>query len=111
MQTDTTSSPSAIQWSVRGLAGAISIWWHSIRRRVPVIYILKFCFLTSSAMYSEVRQPRAEMVRVGFLSALLTKGAPSVMKRFFTSHAWQYWFSTDVLGLLPILVAPTSCFT
>src|SRR5579883_412611 len=48
-----------------------------------------FSFFTWSAAYSEVRQARAMMVSVGFLSALLTKGAPSVIKRFLQSHAWQ----------------------
>src|SRR5664280_369007 len=48
------------------------------------------------------------MERVGFLSALLAKGAASVMKRFLQSHAWHHWLSTLVLGSSPILVAPTS---
>ncbi len=43
------------------------------------------------------------MVRVGFLSALLTNGAASVTKRFLTSQAWQYWFNTDFFGSSPIL--------
>src|SRR5580765_6473962 len=59
-------------------------------------------------MYSLVRQPRAVMESVGFLSALLAKGAASVMNRFLQSHAWHHWLSTLVFGLSPILVAPTS---
>ena len=35
-------------------------------------------------MYSMVRQPSALIVSVGFLSALLTNGAASVIKRFLT---------------------------
>src|ERR1035437_10542089 len=48
------------------------------------------------------------MESVGFLSALLAKGAASVMNRFLQSHAWHHWLSTLVFGLSPILVAPTS---
>ena len=31
------------------------------------------------------------IVSVGFLSAFEQNGAPSVTKRFFTSHAWHHW--------------------
>jgi hypothetical protein len=41
------------------------------------------------------------MVSVGFLSALVTKAAPSVTNRLATSCAWQYWFSTEVVGFPP----------
>ena len=59
-----------------------------------------FRFFTCSPAYSEVRQASARMVSVGFLSALLTKGAASVTNRFLQSHAWQYEFSTDVLRIV-----------
>src|SRR5579872_3023987 len=65
-------------------------------------------FFTWSAIYSDVRQPRAVMLRVGFLSALLTNGAASVTNRFLQSQAWLYWLSTEVLGLSPMRAAPTS---
>ena len=48
------------------------------------------------------------MLSVGFLSALLTNGAPSVTNRFLQSHAWQYGLSTDFLRSSPICVVPTS---
>ena len=41
------------------------------------------------------------MVSVGFLSELVTNEAPSATNKFFTSCAWQYWFSTEVFGSLP----------
>src|ERR1700761_6481207 len=86
----------------------VQIRWGFLCRAFTSPQTLTLYFFTWSAMYSEVRQPRAEIVSVGFLSALLTNGAASVMNRFFTSQAWQYWFSTDVFGSFPIFVAPTS---
>ena len=44
-----------------------------------------FPFLISSARKSEALQARALMVKVGFLSGLLTKEPPSQTSRFFTS--------------------------
>src|SRR3989442_249587 len=67
-----------------------------------------FIFFTWSATYSEVRQASAMMLSVGFLSALLTNGAPSVANRFLQSQAWQKGFKTDILLLFPICVVPTS---
>src|ERR1700693_78418 len=49
----------------------------------------KFPFCASASRYSEARHDSAMIVSVGFLSALVTKDAPSVTKRFFTSCAWQ----------------------
>jgi hypothetical protein len=40
-------------------------------------------------MYSEARHDNAMIVNVGFLSGLVTSGAPSVTKTFFTSCVWQ----------------------
>src|SRR6267143_477902 len=68
----------------------------------------KLPFLASSRRYSEARQESAMIVSVGFLSGLVTNGAPSVTNRFFTSCAWQYPFSTDVFGSAPIRAVPTS---
>src|ERR1022692_2635021 len=48
------------------------------------------------------------MDMVGFLSAVLAKGAEVVMNRFLHSHSWYHWVSTLVWGSWPILVAPTS---
>src|SRR6266568_9640761 len=49
----------------------------------------KLPFFASSSKYSDARQESAMIVRVGFLSGLVTKGAPSVTKTFFTSCVWQ----------------------
>src|SRR5271170_1735798 len=68
----------------------------------------RFPFLPSSSRYSEARQDSAMIVSVGFLSGLVTSGAPSVTKTFFTSCAWQYSFSTETLGSAPIRAVPTS---
>src|SRR5437773_12404968 len=54
------------------------------------------------AMYSDVRQDRAMIVQVGFLSACDVNGAPSATKRFLTSWVWQFEFTTEVLGSAPI---------
>jgi hypothetical protein len=37
-----------------------------------------------------MRHAKAMMVSVGFLSAVLAKGAPSARKTFFTSHVWLH---------------------
>src|SRR5205814_6445060 len=65
-------------------------------------------FLASSRRYSEARHARAMMVSVGFLSGLVTSGAPSVTKRFLTSCAWQKPLRTEVLGSAPMRAVPTS---
>ena len=54
---------------------------------LPMAQTARFLFFTCVAIYSEVRQPSAVIVNVGFLSALLTNGAASVIKRFLQSHA------------------------
>src|SRR6266849_3166576 len=51
-------------------------------------------FFASSRRYSEARQESAMIVSVGFLSGLVTSGAPSVTNTFFTSCAWQKPLST-----------------
>ena len=48
------------------------------------------------------------MLSVGFLSGLVTKDAASVTNTFLTSCAWEFWFSTEVFGSLPIRAVPTS---
>src|SRR5580698_386644 len=65
-------------------------------------------FLISSARYSEVRHASATIVRVGFLSGLLTNGAASATNRFLTSCDWQYLFSAEVFGSSPMRMEPTS---
>ena len=59
-------------------------------------------------MYSAVRIARARIVHVQFLSACETNGPASATNTFFASCAWQYLFSADVDGLLPMRVTPTS---
>ena len=48
------------------------------------------------------------MVKVGFLSGLLTNGAASATNRFLASWAWQYLFRAEVAGSLPIRTVPSS---
>src|SRR5271166_2026523 len=50
-----------------------------------VAHVHRLPFFACSSRYSEARQASAMMVSVGFLSGLVTSGAPSVTKRFFTS--------------------------
>ena len=57
--------------------------------RMPSTLSHTFNFFTWSAIYSDVRHASAMMESVGFLSALLTKGAPSATNKFLQSHAWQ----------------------
>src|SRR5437879_12965394 len=60
------------------------------------------------AMYSDVRQERAMIVQVGFLSSCDVKGAPSATNRFLTSWVWQFEFTTEVLGSAPMRAPPSS---
>ena len=59
-------------------------------------------------MNSAVRIDSARIVHVQFLSACDGSGPPSATNRFFTSCAWQFLFSTEVDGSLPMRVTPTS---
>src|SRR6516164_1273077 len=59
------------------------------------------CFACSSK-YSDARHDRAIMVRVGFLSGLLTRQAPSVTNKLGMSCAWQYPLRADVFGSDPM---------
>ena len=55
-----------------------------------------------------VRIASARIVQVQFLSACDTSGPASATNTFFASCAWQYLFSTEVDGSLPMRVTPTS---
>src|SRR3974377_947029 len=68
----------------------------------------RFPFFASSSKNSDARQASAMIVRVGFLSGFVTRGAPSITNTFFTSCAWQNAFNTDVRGSAPIRAVPTS---
>ena len=46
--------------------------------------------------------------RCSSCAALLTNGPPSATNTFFASCAWHHAFSTDVRGLAPMRVVPTS---
>src|ERR1700675_155002 len=59
-------------------------------------------------MEALVRQAGAVIDSGQDLSAVLAKGAASVINRFLQSHACHHWLSTLVFGSSPILVAPTS---
>src|SRR6266545_5139722 len=79
-------------------------------QRVASIHLHDYTlpFLRSAAMYSLVRIARARIVHVTFLSAFVTNGPPSATNRFFTSWAWHWELRTDVRGLAPMRVVPTS---
>src|SRR6185436_6071702 len=68
----------------------------------------RFPLLRSSAMCSAVRIARARIVQVQFLWAFVTNGPASATNTFFASCAWHHSFSTDVRGLSPMRVVPTS---
>ncbi len=48
------------------------------------------------------------MVQVAFLSPCDTNGEESAKNKFFTSCAWQFELTTEVLELFPIRAVPTS---
>ena len=54
------------------------------------------------------RQAMAQMVSVGFLSGLVTKGAASATKTFLTSCACEYLLSALVFGSEPMRTVPNS---
>ena len=63
-------------------------------------------FRADASRYSEAFHESAIMLSVGFLSGLVTKHAASVTNTFLTSCAWQFWFSTEVLGRFPYAPFP-----
>src|SRR5215469_18147741 len=73
--------------SSAGLRGSIA--WLRLADRRPTGPAYRFPCFACSSKYSDARHDSAMIVRVVFLSGLLTNDAASVTKRFFTSWAWQ----------------------
>src|SRR6267378_6420120 len=73
---------------------------YSVRHRFP--------FLNSSARWSHERHAKAMMVHVGFWHDALTWLDPSTTNRLRTSCDCWNWFSTEVLGSLPMRAVPSS---
>src|SRR5262249_7843800 len=62
-----------------------------------------------SAMNLQLRAVIAIIVTVGFCQPEVGQHAPSVTKTFRTSQSWQYWFTTESRGPVPMGAPPTSC--
>jgi len=79
--------------------GFTAVHFVLVRFRSWLGLVLNVPLLQCSTRYSLLRQARGHDAQRGVFVGVGREWAPSVTNRFFTSHDWQYWLSTELFFL------------